>query len=120
MNNIVDFKPLSHLNAAARLDAFIEWAKATLPKGIPNQRVHAGIRWDMDSWNSSGISSCAFTAHKSPRNANPKDKKYMQPPFMDFAKALIVHYRIFRGKKSAKDILSGARILEFALTVVVY
>jgi len=118
MNNIVDFKPLSHLNAAARLDAFIEWAKATLPKGIPNQRVHAGIRWDMDSWNSSGISSCAFTAHKSPRNANPKDKKYMQPPFMDFAKALIVHYRIFRGKKSAKDILSGARILEFALTEV--
>ncbi len=118
MSNIIDFKPLSHLKAAAQLEAFITWAQATLPKGVPNQRVHAGIRWDMDSWHSSGISSCAFTAHGSPRNSNPKYKKYMQPPFMDFAKALIVYYRVFRGKKSAKDMLSGARILEVALVEV--
>lgn len=115
MSNVVDFKPLSHLKAAEQLDAFISWAQATLPKGVPNQRVHAGIRWDMDSWHESGIISCSFIAHGSPRNSNPKDKKYMQPPFMDFAKALIVHYRVFRGKKSAKDILSGARIIEVAL-----
>lgn len=118
MSNIIDFKPLSHLKAAAQLDAFIAWAQATLPKGVPNQRVHAGIRWDMDSWHNSGISSCAFTAHGSPRNSNPKDKNYMQPPFMDFAKALIVYYRVFRGNKSAKDMLSGARILEVALVEV--
>jgi len=118
MSNIIDFKPLSHLKAAAQLEAFITWAQATLPKGVPNQRVHAGIRWDMDSWHSSGISSCAFTAHGSPRNSNPKYKKFMQPPFMDFAKALIVYYRVFRGKKSAKDMLSGARILEVALVEV--
>lgn len=118
MSNVIDFKPLSHLKAAAQLDAFITWAQATLPKGVPNQRVHAGIRWDMDSWHNSGISSCAFTAHGSPRNSNPKYKKYMQPPFMDFAKALIVYYRVFQGKKSAKDMLSGARILEVALVEV--
>ncbi|EPG9351910.1 hypothetical protein [Stutzerimonas stutzeri] len=118
MSNIIDFKPLSHLKAAAQLDAFLAWAKATLPKGTLNQRVHPGIRWDMDSWHNSGIKSCAFTAHGSPRNSNPKDKKYMQPAFMDFAKALIVYYRVFRGKKSAKDILSGARILEVALVEV--
>ncbi|WP_455232444.1 hypothetical protein [Geopseudomonas aromaticivorans] len=115
MNNIMDFKPLSHLKAAAQLEAFIAWAQATLPKGIPNQRAHAGIRWDMDSWHNSGITSCAFTAHGSPRNSNPKNKKYMQPSFMDFSKALVVHHRVFQGKKSAKDVLSGARILEFAL-----
>lgn len=115
MSNIIDFKPLSHLKAAAQLDAFITWAQATLPKGVANQRVHAGIRWDMDSWHNSGISSCAFTAHGSPRNSNAKDKKYMQPPFMDFTKAVIVYHCVFRRKKSAKDILSGARILEVAL-----
>lgn len=118
MSNIIDFKPFSHLKAASQLDAFIAWAQATLPKGVPNQRVHAGIRWDMDSWHNSGISSCAFTAHRSPRNSNPKYKKYMQPPFMDFAKAVIVYHRVFQGKKSAKDILSGARILEVALVEV--
>lgn len=115
MSSIVNFKPQSKLNAAAQLDAFIEWAKATLPKGVPNKRVHAGIRWDMDSWHKSGVVSCAFTAHGSPRNAKAKDKKYMQPPFIDFAKALIVYYRIFRGKISAKDWLSAARTLEVAL-----
>lgn len=115
MSNIIDFKPLSYLKAAAQLDAFIAWAQATLPKGVPSERVHAGIRWDMDSWHNSGVSSCAFTAHGSPRNSNPKDKKYMQPPFMDFAKALVVYYRVFRGKKSAKDMLFGVRILEVAL-----
>lgn len=118
MSNIIDFKPLSHLKAAAQLDAFITWAQATLPKGVPNQRIHAGIRWDMDSWHNSGISSCAFTAHGSPRNSNAKGKKFMQPPFMNFAKALIVYHSVFRGKKSAKDILSGARILEVALVEV--
>ncbi|MCF5166400.1 hypothetical protein GIW45_20535 [Pseudomonas congelans] len=115
MKNIIDFRPLSYLKATAQLEAFIEWAQATLPKGVPSQRVHAGIRWDMDSWHNSGITSCAFTAHGSPRNSKPEEKKYMEPPFMDFAKALIVHHRVFRGKKSAKDMLSGARILEVAL-----
>ncbi|HCF0990463.1 TPA: hypothetical protein ACID0D_002238 [Pseudomonas aeruginosa] len=118
MSNIIDFKPLSHLKATEQLDAFIAWAQATLPKGVYNQRVHSGIRWDMDSWHNSGVSSCAFTAHGSPRNSNSKNKKYMQTPFMNFAKALIVYYRVFRGKKSAKDMLFGARILEVALVEV--
>ncbi|WP_417788460.1 hypothetical protein [Stutzerimonas xanthomarina] len=115
MNNIVDFKPISHVKAAAQLDAFIAWAQSTLLKGVPNQRVRAGIRWDMDSWHRSGILSCAFTAHRSPRNSNSETKRYMQRPFMDFAKALIVHYRVFQGKKAAKSMLYGARILEVAL-----
>jgi len=115
MSNIIDFKPQSYLKAASQLDAFIVWAKDTLPKGVPNERVYAGIRWDMVSWHKSGIPSCAFTAHGSPRNAKARDKKYMQPPFIDFAKALIVYYRVFQGKRSAKDWLSAARILEVAL-----
>ena len=115
MNNIIDFKPQSYLKSSTQLDAFIAWAKETLPKGVSNKRVHAGIRWDMDSWHKSGIHSCAFTAYGSPKNAKAKDKKYMQQPFIDFAKALIVYYRVFRGKRSAKDWLSAARILEVAL-----
>lgn len=115
MSDIIDFKPQSHLKAAAQLDAFITWAQATLLKGIPNKLVHDGIRWDMDSWHQSGMNSCAFTAHRSPRNVKAQDKKYMQSPFMDFAKALIVHYRIFQGNKSSKEWLSAAKILETAL-----
>lgn len=113
MSNILDFKPQGYLEAAAQLDAFIAWAKATLPKGVPNERVYAGVRWDMDSWHKSGVSSCVFTAHGSPRYA--KAKKYMQPPFIDFAKAIVVYYRVFLGNKSVRDWLSAAKILEVAL-----
>lgn len=115
MNKIFDFKPQSHLKATAQLDAFIAWAKATLPKGVPNKRVHAGIRWDMDSWHQSGIASCAFTMHGSPRSAKANDKRYMQPPFRDFAKAIVVYCRVFQGRKSVKEWLCAARILEVAL-----
>lgn len=113
MSSIIDFKPQNHLKADAQLDVFIEWAKATLPKGITSKRVHAGIRWDMNSWHQSGVVSCAFTAHGSPRME--KNKKYMQPPFMDFAKALIVYHGVFRGKKSVRSWLSAVKILEVAL-----
>ena len=34
MTNFVDFKPKIHLDAEAQLNAFIQWAKAILPKGI--------------------------------------------------------------------------------------
>ncbi|NVE90672.1 hypothetical protein [Vreelandella titanicae] len=115
MSSIIDFKPQSHLKAALQLDAFIAWAKATLPKGVANRRVQAGIRWDMDSWHKSGIGNCTFTAHRSPKFAKAKDKKYMQPPFIDFVKALIVYCRVFRGKKSTDQWLSAAKILEIAL-----
>ncbi|MFU1519940.1 hypothetical protein ACM25P_15875 [Vreelandella alkaliphila] len=115
MSSIIDFKPQSDLNAAAQLDAFIAWAKATLSKGVPNKRVHAGIRWSMASWHKSGVASCAFTAHGSDRNAKAKDREYMQPPFIDFAKALIVYYRVFRGKKSVSGWLTAAKVLEVSL-----
>lgn len=115
MNDIIDFKPQTHFKAAAQLDAFIAWAQATLPKGIPNKLVHAGIRWDMNSWHKSGIISCAFTAHESPRGVKAQNKKYMQSPFMDFAKALVVYHNVFRGKKSATEWLNSAKVLEVAL-----
>ncbi|MBP5981841.1 MAG: hypothetical protein KA748_16750 [Halomonas sp.] len=115
MSSIIDFKPHSQLEASAQLDAFIVWAKATLAKGVPNKRVHAGIRWDMNSWHNSGVQGCTFTVHGLNRNAKAKDKKYMQPPFIDFAKALIVHYKVFRGKKLAKNWLLVAKVLEVAL-----
>lgn len=115
MTTILDFKPLNQANASAQLDAFITWAQTVLPKGVENQRVHAGIRWDMDSWHAFGIRSCAFNAYRSPRKTKSNSKIYMQSSFMDFAKALIVHHKIFQGRKSAKDVLYGARILEVAL-----
>ena len=115
MSNIIDFKPQVHLEAAAQLDAFIAWAQATLPKGVSSKRVHAGIRWDMESWHSYGFSGCAFTAQDSPRNTRQKDKKYMQPPIMDFAKALIIHHSLFRRQKASKGVVYGVKILEIAL-----
>lgn len=115
MSNITDFKPQSQLKAAAQLDAFIEWAKATLPKGVHNKRVHAGIRWDMDSWHHSGIVSCAFTAHGSVRKPRATDRQYMQSPFIDFAKALVVYYRVFLGKRTVRDWITAAKFLEVAL-----
>lgn len=118
MTNIVDFKTRSCLDAAAQLDAFISWAQDALPKGVLNKRVHAGVRWDMNSWHKSGLPSCAFTAHGSPRNSEEKKRKYMKPPYMDFAKALVVYYRVFQGKKCPKDWLSAAKILEAALVEI--
>lgn len=115
MTNIIDFKPQSHLKAAAQLNAFVEWAKATLPKGIPNKRVHEGIRWDMYSWHGFGLISCAFTAHDSPRNAKREFKKYMQPAFMDFAKAVVVYQGVFRGRIGVESVLPSLRVLEVAL-----
>jgi hypothetical protein len=115
MSSIFDFKPQSHLKAAAQLDAFITWAKATLLKDVPNQRVHAGIRWDMDSWHKSGVVGCAFTVHGSDRTAKAKDKEYMQSPFIDFAKALIVYRRVFQGRKSTNNWLAAIKVLEVAL-----
>jgi hypothetical protein len=60
-NNIVDFKPKSQLAAEAQLAVFIEWAKQTLPKGVP-KRVHASIRWEDGSWHQHGFQGCNFAA----------------------------------------------------------
>lgn len=115
MSNISDFKPQAELKATAQLSAFIAWAQATLLKGVPSKRVHAGVRWDMGSWHNSGMRCCAFTAHGSPRNAGLKDKKYMQPAFMDFAKALVVYRGIFQGNLGVQSILPSLKILEIVL-----
>lgn len=111
MSNIIDFKPQTHLKAAAQLDAFISWAQATLPKGVPSKRVHAGIRWDINSWHKYGLKGCAFSAHGASRGA----REYMQPAFMDFAKAVIVYHGVFRSKKGVKGLLPSLRCLEVAL-----
>jgi hypothetical protein len=110
MTNIVDFKPNSHLNAEAQLNAFLEWAKETLPKGIPD-RVYASIRWEDESWHPHGFTGCAFTALGSTRNAPKK----MQPPFTDFAKAILVYRRVYQTKKAVQDWLASMKALEAAL-----
>ncbi|WP_226930644.1 hypothetical protein [Halomonas sp. 3F2F] len=69
----------------------------------------------MQSWHSSGIQGCNFTAYGSSRVQSQKDKEYMQPPIMDFAKALVVHYKVFRGKKTTRSMLDCVRALEVAL-----
>lgn len=108
--NIVDFKPKSELAAEAQLAAFIEWAKLTLPKGVPN-RVHASIRWEDGSWHPHGFHGCSFTALGS-TNAAPKP---MQAPFTDFAKAILVYRKVYLQKKSMKDWLCALMALEVAL-----
>ena len=110
MNNIIDFKSKAGLEAAKQLDAFIEWAQDTLPKGIPDQ-VHEGIEWDMNSWHSSGITKAVFTALESSKKAS----RYMQPPFKDIAKSVVVYRSVFLGKKSAINDLRALQSLEPAL-----
>ncbi|ANF25770.1 hypothetical protein [Stutzerimonas stutzeri] len=109
-NNIVDFKPRSQLAAEAQLAAFIEWAKQTLPKGIPN-RVHASIRWEDGSWHPHGVQSCSFTALGS-TSAVPKA---MQEPFTEFAKAIVVNRRVYLQIKGIKEWLPALKALEAAL-----
>lgn len=109
-DNIADFKPKRQLAAEAQLAAFIEWAKQTLPKGIPN-RVHASIRWEDDSWHQHGFDGCGFSALGSTKAA----RKAMQAPFTEFAKALLVYRRVFSQKKAMTEWLRGLSALEAAL-----
>lgn len=108
--NIVDFKPHSHLAAESQLKAFIAWAKETLPMGIPDL-MYMSIRWEDDSWHPHGVDDCAFTALGSSRAAPRK----MQPPFIDFAKAMMVHRRVYQTKKIVKDWLRSMQALEASL-----
>lgn len=114
MAEIIDFKPKVNLKAAEQLNVFIEWAQATLPKGIPN-RVHACIRWEVDSWHGAGITCATFTALDSPRNRSAKTRRVMQPPFIDFAKAIAVYRALYLQKKSVQDSICSLRALEVAL-----
>jgi len=109
-NNIVDFKPKSQLAAEAQLAAFIEWAKQTLPKGIPS-RVHSSICWEDGSWHKHGVQSCSFTALGSTKAA----PKAIQAPFTEFAKAIMVYRWVYLQKKSINDWLIALRGLEAAL-----
>ncbi len=109
-NNVVDFKPRGHLAAEAQLAAFIEWAKQTLPKGIPN-RVHASIRWEDGSWHLHGFQGCSFSALGSTLAAPVA----MQAPFTDFAKAILVYRKVFLQKKATSGSLNALKGLEAAL-----
>jgi len=110
MTNILDFKAKNDLTAEEQLNAFIEWAKQTLPKGIPD-RVYASIRWNDDSWHPHGFEGCAFTALGSNKNAPKK----MQLPFTDFAKAILVYRRVYQITNSPRVWLDALRALEAAL-----
>ncbi|WP_278401313.1 hypothetical protein [Stutzerimonas kunmingensis] len=109
-SNIVDFKPRRQLAAEAQLGAFIEWAKQTLPKGIPN-RVHASIRWEDGSWHPHGCQGCSFTAFGSTISA----PKAMQALYTEFAKAIVVYRIVYLQKKAVDDWLKALKALEVAL-----
>jgi hypothetical protein len=109
-NNIVDFKPKSQLAAEAQLAVFIEWAKQTLPKGVP-KRVHASIRWEDGSWHQHGFQGCNFAALGSTLVAPVA----MQAPFTDFAKAILVYRKVFSQKKATIGWLNTLKGLEAAL-----
>lgn len=110
MSKIVDFKPKSHLAADAQLNGFIQWAKETVPKGVPD-RVHDSIRWEDESWHAHGFSGASFTTLGSTK-ASPK---MMEQPFADFAKAILVYVRVYGAKKSVKEFLYVMKALEAAL-----
>lgn len=112
-SNIIDFKPKNHLNAEEQVKAFIQWAKDTLPKGIPN-RLNDSIRWEYDSWHVHGVPRCSFSALGSRKGAQKK----MQPPFTDFAKAIVVRRRIYQAKDSVSDWLAALKSLEAALVAL--
>ena len=114
MSDIVDFKPKADIEAAEQLHEFIAWAQAILPKGIPN-RVHPSIRWDMNSWHSSGVNGVVFTVLASPRNVSAGQRQYMQPPFIDFAKAIVVYRHAYLGIKNVQSWLFSIKALEVAL-----
>lgn len=114
MSDITDFKPKAELEAAKQLEAFIAWAKATLPKGIPD-RVHPGIQWDMNSWHSAGMTQTSFTSLGSPRSFSAEQRLYLQHPFIDFAKAILVYQRVYRGQKLVAVWIRTLRALEVAL-----
>jgi hypothetical protein len=107
---IFDFKPKRHRDAEAQLEAFVQWAKQTLPKGIPD-RVQESIRWQDRSWHRHGFTSCSFTALGSTKAA----PKMMQSPFIEFAKAILVYRRVYSQKKSVQTWLSAMKALEAAL-----
>ncbi|EDM46415.1 hypothetical protein [Marinobacter algicola] len=109
-HHIVDFKPKSHRDAEAQLEAFVQWAKQTLPKGIPD-RVHESILWEDLSWHKHGFTSCSFTALGSTIAA----PRTMQPPFIEFAKAILVYRRVYSHMKSLQPWLSAMKALEAAL-----
>lgn len=117
MSNIIDFKPLATLKPPRSWMPFSLGQKPLCPRELLTNEF---IREFVGIWTHGIIRelNLAPSPHMDHREIRIKDKKYMQPAFMDFAKALIVYYRVFRGKKSAKDILSGARILEVALVEV--
>lgn len=111
--NIVDFNPKSHLKGEVQLKSFIQWAKETLPKGIPD-RVHDSIRWEDQSWHAHGFHGCAFSALGSTRAA----PVMMQPPFTDFAKAMMVYCRVFQMKKTENSWLGAIKALEASLVAL--
>lgn len=113
MSYIVDFKPKASIDSTQQLKALINWAQETLPKGIPT-RVHEGIEWNLKSWTSSGIKGASFTALGSSRNGGEKDKRYMVPDFMQFAKSVVVYRFIFQGK-GVSDSINALKALEVAL-----
>ncbi|MDO8271600.1 MAG: hypothetical protein Q7U82_06720 [Gammaproteobacteria bacterium] len=104
--NIVDFNPKRHLNAEAQVVAFIQWAKETVPKGIPN-RVYDSFSWEDESWHYHGFYGCNFRAWGSTSR--------MQPPFTDFAKAMLVYRCVYQTKQSASPWLKSLKALEAAL-----
>jgi len=114
MSNIVGFMPKAGLDASNQLASFIEWAKATLPKGIPN-RVHAGIRWDNNSWHVGGVTGVTFRVLGASKKNTVANSQYMSAPFLDFAKAYIVYRKVFLGNKSVVENLPAFRALEVAL-----
>ena len=109
MSKVVDFKPKSQVDAEANLHDFIQWAKETIPKGVPD-RFYDSIKWEDESWHAHGAEGCAFKALGSTMN--------MRPLIMDFAKALLVYRRIYQMKKSLSSWLRPLKALEVALVEI--
>lgn len=114
MNNILPFISQSKLGAQKQIAFFIEWAKTTLLKGVPNQ-VYDGVHWEAESWHPWGIKGGSFYAFEVEKQFSRKDKSLIQKPFLDFVKAVIVYRYIFQNKRCIHTYLSALKVLEFAM-----
>ncbi|WP_018274846.1 hypothetical protein WKI13_04265 [Teredinibacter turnerae] len=112
MNRIVPFKARRDIEVTDNLEAFINWAKITLPKG---NGVKAGVRWDADSWSRWNIPGSRVS---SLGTGNADTNKLMEQPFRDFAKAVIVN-RAIKDGKGVQGWVSALKGLEAGLREII-
>ncbi|MFW7523768.1 hypothetical protein ACODM8_06460 [Vibrio ostreicida] len=111
MSHILQFKPKTDLTAQANLDAFIKWAKQ-VAEDSKGGLLYDSFSWDDLTWRTHGVNEAAFT-RSGWTASNPV---WMESPFVDFAKAIVIKRYCYDRFKSMQQYLDALRALEAALT----